>query len=743
MLTPAMALGSDLMTSTFGKVRSGSTGNGVAPQSLGIPVAAYPGRVATNSDLIVAVDRQQTQLALPLNATDTSMTVGNAALIVPYCLLSIDAEIVKVTGPPAGNVVPISRGFDGTIAALHLAGSVVSGFVDAWHHNALVAEIEAIEQTLGPNLSRVPTSPFVVSTFYDFVQTPGGNLNPGTNQITLVPVPLGINGTDQLHYLYISGGTGTPEAVMITGGTAVPGASSGTIFVTCVNSHSGSWTIRSATAGIQEAVNSLPGFGKVYIPTGNYNIYAGIYIPVAYTGTYFEGFGESATRLNIAANANNSQVGFFGFSGYIYNVGGIRGLSINFVQPDSTNVNDYTQWKPAIYFADGGGLKIQDVLIQAAWVGVYGVSCNGMDISNLRISSIYRSVWVDYSADSVNIRGLHVYSAYGLTNNQALVMSQSNYGLSVGQVDDLQVSEYTAGTALAFYSYTSTTTGGSTFGNLSNCDFDTYGGVFMADGIIQIVNVQFSPTGTARGVFQIGGVLKLDAIRIFNMSSHPAIETAFSVRMKRGTINTDATISVENSWIYNQSDEWFVSSSTASDYTGNANTAIVNNQLEHPTNVTYANPAITINEATGTTNRATIIGNRVTPVGSGTAIWVALGADEAHVVTGNSAPGLAASLPPTGTLQKTLIDFPATTAAVASASAITPTGPLFHVTGAAAINAITTPAGFPYKTFTIIPDGAFTLVASPTIGRSANAVVGQAMTLTKDVGSGVWYPSYA
>lgn len=101
---------------------------------------------------------------------------------------------------------------------------------------------------------------------FDFVRTSGkgasGNLSTaGVKTVTLRPVPLGVNGADTNHYVYISGGTGTAEAVLITGGAAVSGAASGTLTFTTANTHTGSWKVTSATAGIQEAVNvaSVPG----------------------------------------------------------------------------------------------------------------------------------------------------------------------------------------------------------------------------------------------------------------------------------------------------------------------------------------------------------------------------------------------------------------------------------------------------------------------------------------------------
>lgn len=241
-------------------------------RSLGKPAAAYPGRVATDVDMTIAVDLEQTKLTVPMAATDTQMTVADPSVIAPYSLLSIDSEIVEVTGPASGNVIPVSRGFDGTHAALHLASAIVSGFVVAYHHNRLVAEIEAIEATLGANLQNIPAASVVSAPAYAFpAQSPGGSLTVGTNAITLSPVPKGVNGSDTNHYLYISGGTGTAEAVPITGGAAVAGAASGQVFITCANAHSGAWTIQSATAGAQEAHNDK--VGAVLFPAGTFDWY--------------------------------------------------------------------------------------------------------------------------------------------------------------------------------------------------------------------------------------------------------------------------------------------------------------------------------------------------------------------------------------------------------------------------------------------------------------------------------------
>lgn len=83
------------------------------------------------------------------------------------------------------------------------------------------------------------------------------------------------------------------------------------------------------------------------------------------------------------------------------------------------------------------------------------------------------------------------------------------------------------------------------------------------------------------------------------------------------------------------------------------------------------------------------------------------------------------------------------TAAVASAAGlITPSGPLFHVTGALAVTGFTIPVGFNGGSFTVIPDGAFTWTAANNIAIAGTAVVGVPITFFYDSNTGKFYPSY-
>jgi hypothetical protein len=244
---------------------------------MGTPIAAFPTRVATAADLKVANNGIQTTLVTPIGTADTTIKVASGAGFAANQLLSIDFEIVTITGITGTTITVGQRGFDGTAATAHVIGAPVRLLVDAWHHNAMSAEVMAIEQLLGPNGSNFSGGGWTIASHYIFTpQSPGGSLIAGANQFTLAPVPPGVNATDVNHYLYVSGGTGTAEAAKIVGGTAVAGSPSGTVILQCANAHSGTWTVASATGGIQEAIASLPAAGGAVLINSNVTLLSNV-----------------------------------------------------------------------------------------------------------------------------------------------------------------------------------------------------------------------------------------------------------------------------------------------------------------------------------------------------------------------------------------------------------------------------------------------------------------------------------
>jgi hypothetical protein len=133
-----------------------------------------------------------------------------------------------------------------------------------------------------------------VTSSWNWAQTPADSLaTAGNVTIHLSPCPMGIDtAASANHYtykVYISG-TGTAEAVPVTGGSCAAGASSGTITVTTAFPHSAGYAVGSASTGIQEAWNdawvndiALGSAAQtspyVKLASGQqYNVYASIYL---------------------------------------------------------------------------------------------------------------------------------------------------------------------------------------------------------------------------------------------------------------------------------------------------------------------------------------------------------------------------------------------------------------------------------------------------------------------------------
>ena len=81
---------------------------------------------------------------------------------------------------------------------------------------------------------------------------------------------------------------------------------------------------------------------------------------------------------------------------------------------------------------------------------------------------------------------------------------------------------------------------------------------------------------------------------------------------------------------------------------------------------------------------------------------------------------------------------------IASATTIAPTTPIAFVSGTTAVVTITaaTPISTGGGTITLIPTGAFTWTTAGNIAVAGTAVVSRALTMTYDVTTTKWYPSY-
>jgi len=147
---------------------------------------------------------------------------------------------------------------------------------------------------------------------YAWSQTPGGSLSATSGQvISLSPMPFDVLAIG--NYVYISGGTGTAEAIPITN----VGASS--ITVTCAHTHTGAWTVGSASSGLQEAIEysyQSASWIPIHIPANGGTPYP-IYAPVNVKFPIHL-FGDSAWCSILQAQGNIGVIDHVSGNGAVY-----------------------------------------------------------------------------------------------------------------------------------------------------------------------------------------------------------------------------------------------------------------------------------------------------------------------------------------------------------------------------------------------------------------------------------------
>lgn len=230
------------------------------------------------------------------------------------CLKSDGTDAVWGTCIPA---VPLTVPNGGT-GATSLTGIVQGNTTSAMTAVAASSQLQTLRRQANQTSTtyQFATPPYLVNTDFDFSQSPSGTLTAAVGATaTLTPCPLGVNGADSGHYLYV-GTVGTPEAVLITGGTCTSGATTGTVTFTPANNHSAGWTLVSATSGIQEAVcatsTATPEVTVRGASTLNANVsYCGktaAQITVS-DGATFSGSGALPTTFTSATYINNQRSG--------------------------------------------------------------------------------------------------------------------------------------------------------------------------------------------------------------------------------------------------------------------------------------------------------------------------------------------------------------------------------------------------------------------------------------------------
>lgn len=297
---------SSLPDQTFGGGGGGGSGT-VSPGAAGNPVAYYPGvasvvapqsnlnfsgtqsnfpngPVCTGASCPSACGSATSCQAVNLSTGVVTPTAGQATFRFladgMHCSVNGAAELICGGGGGGGTPpgAPLNSfqynsasAFGGAIGFNYSAGAGINpGIVNGDDINRVVTVTPDFNFTACPSGCNSTISPTTIAA--------------GSNTITLTPVPLGVNGTNNPHFLQLSGSGSPTEYVLLSGGTAVSGAASGTIIFTAAFAHaSNPPTIASATTGIQEAAwfaqaQAAPGQKIYLLPGTTYTCNAPLFI---------------------------------------------------------------------------------------------------------------------------------------------------------------------------------------------------------------------------------------------------------------------------------------------------------------------------------------------------------------------------------------------------------------------------------------------------------------------------------
>lgn len=378
----------------------------------------------------------------------------------------------------------------------------------------------------------------------------------------------------------------------------------------------------SVTAALQAAINT----GKtVMCPNGTYLLTDVLTMSTA--GQVLRGEGKYTTVFKVtSASFNMSAAAVINMtSGEPGAV--VRDLTILFTQPDSATRASYNQYPPAIKATAVPRFVVQDARILQAWNGISMTgNSGGAQIDGLDLFSYNVGIDISGALDSVRITRLHWYN-FAATANQITVFYMSpNVGIQAARADDIHISDglFIGALGIRFYDAGS----GGPFGNVTNCDFDTSSGVKMEAGKIQFAACLFTLASAGNIAFdQSGGRVLLGTCEF----ESPATLTYGFIRQTGTALTT--FLGLSNCRFDTVADNKAIDSVST--------LQMVGCQFNPPPNLTMTNPLVNV----GSGGRITAVGNRVTDKGTGTGNWLAIAADDHHVVLGNATVGWGQSIP--------------------------------------------------------------------------------------------------
>lgn len=622
--------------------------------------------------------------------------------------------------------------------------------------------------------------------------TSAGSIAVGNNTLTFTPVPLGVNGTDLYHRLYFSGGTGTAEGCLISGGTGLSGQASGQIIVNCANTHTGAFTIVSIDGSIQEAVQAATtaGGGYVFVPPGTYTATSATQVQ---SGITLGGVaGQTIIKAANQVLARNAQWQNANQAGPYYCMVCAASGSTNVIFRDFT-IDENGLNQTYVYFSGDAELhntnnsRIENITVQnrmgslagggtGVGIGVYASTYPPTNYNNVVDRSFVDAhpggCSVPNGGGAFYIEGLgtritnsHAKDvcdvAFVVSSCQNCVVANSVGDIGAGQMSTPTFSvEGAVGTE--FNSNQCVASGTNAGRYCVGIDSASGHATNIQSSGTRVINVAAAHHTTT---LEIGLQFSLFGVALAVLDTD-----IIGIQSDTGTVNDCIVLSnyvIKVSIIGGVVESCGGSGvSIVSTGTG-VGTTVTNVVIDGFKSDHAVNAGVICNNGSGGTN-ACVIGLKIVNSFLGDTngtprqlrgIWFQTPATDVYIA-GNTTTGVTSnSVLFQGALTNAFIGNNTTTdtanmstavtlgAAVASATAITMTGPIFHVTGTTAINTINggsaTGGSVGMGTcITIIPDGLWTTVTGGNIALGTTAVVSKQLIECFDSTTNKWYPSY-
>ena len=304
----------------------------------------------------------------------------------------------------------------------------------------------------------------------------------------------------------------------------------------------------------------------------------------------------------------------------------IRDCYIKAVQPDTSTRASLTAYTPAFYMVSSPRFRLDHVRCEQfiTCVDMTGNS-GGAVIDDFLCAAYTACAKIDGSLDTVRINNLHCWPL-SMTAAQTILFSDpSSECLNVARVDGLFITNFVSleGTSLDVYNSGS----GLPSVYITNGGFDTYNGIKMSAGTVQVSNSYFSIANNSQSpIVQTGGVLLMSNTQIFNAGvsgANPAVNI----------FNTGTIFQWTNGYIDASGGNDMIEVQASS---GAPQITLTDIRVKKNSDVAYTNPVFLI--AAG---RATMSGNYISDKGAGAGTFIQVDADDYHNVTSNTAPGWA------------------------------------------------------------------------------------------------------